>query len=252
MGINETERELEPTVRPRRRRRRFAAVAVVLCVLSLFATLTLWASRVSWRTFVSKPTTSHPGYALQFQLPADWECKQTALDDTVQGNVNDRSVLVVGIQRKRPGGLARWWEQQVLRRSYIPLSADDCLISMDILPVKQLSRGDANQEIADEEQRIQKLSKWWGKASLGNKRIITFRTFEHPLGPALNTCFMPLSTRQNAGAVDDWIECAAIWWHGKQVTAQIHVRHRREAYAEFQRIGSIWDEIVRSIRVVQK
>jgi hypothetical protein len=30
------------------------------------------------------------------------------------------------------------------------------------------------------------------------------------------------------------------------------VRHRREAYAEFQRIGSIWDEIVRSIRVVQK
>src|SRR5579863_8329090 len=104
--MSDTDQNPVPS-RSSRRFRRLIVFAATVCVLAVFAALMVWSTRPRWRTFVSKPTTSSPAFALVIHVPVGWECPNGPSNTYVPSE----SFVDVEIYRKPPTAFQRCWER---------------------------------------------------------------------------------------------------------------------------------------------
>jgi hypothetical protein len=78
----------------------------MLGVVGLLAAPTAWAAQPRAYTFVSKHAVSSPRVALALRVPAGWECDP---------EIRSHHYVAVKMQRNPMTGDARWWKQHVLQ-----------------------------------------------------------------------------------------------------------------------------------------
>ncbi len=235
---------VETTLRPRRRWRRFAG-AVVLCVLSLFTALMLWAARPRYYTFVSKPLPASPPMALVIQVPYGWECKY-AQDMT--GGLG----FTVNLSRKPPAGFARWWDQYILHLSH------QSPIEQFISAYVQDEDNEDDDVLPDAQHRIQSEAEADKNVASRLGDTITVHKVKHSLGSALEITATGSTIYAGSGRFIGISDGTLQNVHTFICTIQ---KHRYAVYVEANQtrrtstghdMDSTWNEIVRSIRVVQK
>jgi hypothetical protein len=207
-------------------------IVVVLCMLALLVLLVIWGTRPRYYTYISEPTTSHPGYALKLLIPVGWGCKQILDQGYTSGHV------FLQIRHKPAKGFAQWWNQNILRLKTDPPSGLDCYVGLDIRPY------DPPDHYIH--TILQTAQQHWGHKPSGLRP--TIRTFEHPLGPALDGIFPgPPGHRDH---MSETAEIAA-----RQLPAKGCIRlggTRMGTRDELSHTQGIWDEMIRSFRIVQR
>ena len=230
--MNDAEQAAIQTDGPRRFGR-LIGTAILFCVVALLLALTLWSARPKWYTFVSKPTATVPRYILLFEVPAGWGCSEIGRLKT--------QFTAINIGPKPATGFARWW-RGLLHLDTERLKPDSFFIRLDV-------EDSASKDcITRVKQAFQQIDKQFRTTLQRN----TYQTFQHRLGPGLliqetysNLLPVPLRDRYEETR---WI---ALHRHPKRQSLIIYTLYEGPK-ADFSRTQATWEEIVRSIRVVQK
>jgi hypothetical protein len=246
----------------------------MLCVLASFVALTCWSAHPQWYTFISEPTeVSHFDYfggmpgvrhapdgnltsdkvtrlALSIRLPVGWECQEES--KALRHTPSPIGTIRLQVCRKPLAGLARWWNQYVLRREIVQPPSETYSIVLTAFP------GDFSPvSIRDEagEMHVRPLQNFLPR--LGYR--VSFRTFSHPLGPAFEMTRTPPNpitankrTVSVSGRLYDQSEQTFIAVRSQQhLVITIDAYHTNDEPHQ-DRFHAVWEEIVRGIRIVQK
>jgi len=236
-------------------------MAAVLCVLALFVALMLWSARPRWYTFVSepirvpawknqqigrtltvsrgKPSSAFPTFAVALRIPVGWECQQSAEPDAHHLNGN-MSQMVIIIRRKplTATGFLRWWNEIVLHTDTRQNQDGYNSYAVSMRVTQGNSKGNSIGGIF--------------ARNVGPAVRTMHRVFEHPLGAAREQIVEIYRGRLN-GQLIIRTESTHIdvRQHPTDVSITLDVSHNRQSPG-MDRYQSTWNEIVRSIRVVQK
>src|SRR5579862_2982786 len=240
--MTEAQQEAVPTHGPRRRFWRLLSVAVVVCVLAL--TTSRAVTRPRWHTFVSSPTKTSPSFALVIRIPVGWEC-QNVPGPLLWSNIDGDAIEVT---------LRRIPESDRLAVGTAEQTAEAYRISLQT----GVSGSVAEHSVTDLQRLLRHFNAYGGN-------LTTFRTFRHALGWAFDEMCAPVlgppvePVDKDITALSDPSgyperHRATHIFVGKHPTNEwIYVEASEIGpNADFSPTQSTWNEIVRSIRVLQK
>ncbi len=270
--MGESEPGVETTIRPGRRVGRRIGAIGILSVLVLFAVLPVGATSQERYTFVSNPLrtptmirhfgpgSTPPTFVLTMCLPVGWECRETPRRKVFEDNSLD-----LQIRPKPLNGVTPWPKEdnnnlfpgQKTTGTYRVLMA----IASDTPPAN-IAKKDffaPDTEVKRTQETLQRLYANIGKRISHfphNPHMTTvFRSFHHALGPAFTMTVSLSVTGPTEG------KHKLPFWRFD--LTHIHMKQPHHLFivvtAEHgdpqtgpDRLQATWDEIVRSIRVVER
>jgi hypothetical protein len=225
-GVSDTEEEHAATLRSNGRLAWFVLLIGFACVLGLFAALILWAARPRWYTFVTRPTTTSPAFSLVLRVPVGWECRE-------EGDTGQTDSKVITLRPRPLAGVWRWWQHVVLHENRTQDSTEQRSI--------QLIYADQPVGASSDSEYYRFLVAGWLESDL----TATCRTFEHPLGPALER------VHGQESSVHDEVTRIVVLRHPQGTRIEV-IASRTAPTVDLNRTRTEWDQILSSIRVVQK
>jgi hypothetical protein len=216
----------------------------------LLLVLALGADRPREHRFVTKPTETSPAFALLLRLPPGWECREVPGSFPWNETPGDAILVKLWHTAEKGSGL-----EQVPDRLAIGdpgQAVETYTITLQTGPPGSIA-----------EYSVQTLQRFLRNHNAQGDNVTTFRTVQHAIGPAFDEMCAPwlgppaTSVDKNLFSIPDGVP------ERHRVTHLFLRKHptgpwvRIEASdvgpkADFSGADSPWEEIVRSIRVMQQ